>query len=267
MSLVILRILRLGLHIRPIASGGNTSSQPHIFIAFVPCTSHTPSMSHGKQFTLFNHKAGPNGWKVAFVLEELGLTYESVFPELDMKKHEGPESLTKFNPNGRIPALIDHGNNDCVIWESNAIIQYIVDKYDKERKISAAPGTDEYYTQLQWLYFQGTGQGPYYGQLAWFIVYHPEKVQSALDRYTNEVRRVLGVLEGELSKREWLVGNRPTVVDIAFFPWNEITVERFLENFDFEKEFPVTAKWHKKILERPAVKKVRDERAKLLAQK
>ncbi|EKM50622.1 uncharacterized protein PHACADRAFT_129976 [Phanerochaete carnosa HHB-10118-sp] len=224
-------------------------------------------MSYGRQFTLFNHKGGPNGWYVAFIFEELGLTYENVFPEINMRAHKGPEDLVKYNPNGRIPALIDHGNNDFVIWESNAIIQYIVDKYDKERKISFAPGTEEYYTQLQWLYFQGSGQGPYFGQLVWFILYHPEKPQSVLDRYTNETKRVLGVLEGVLSKQEWLAGNKLTIADISFFTWNEIIVASFLENFDFENEFPVTAKWHKRILERPAIKKIWDERARLSAQK
>ncbi|EKM50621.1 uncharacterized protein PHACADRAFT_213520 [Phanerochaete carnosa HHB-10118-sp] len=223
-------------------------------------------MSHGKQFTLFSLKPGPNGWHVAFILEELGLTYENVFPNLDVTAHQGPEDLVKYNPNGRIPALIDHGNNDFVIWESGAINQYIVDRYDKERKISLAPGTEEYYTQLQWLYFQASGQGPYFGQLVWFAAYHPEKPQSVLDRYTNEIKRVFGVLEGVLSKQEWLVGNKPTVADISFCSWNEIITTTVLQNFNFEKEFPVTAKWHKKILARPAIKKVWDERAKLLAQ-
>ncbi|KAK7691891.1 hypothetical protein QCA50_005296 [Cerrena zonata] len=72
-------------------------------------------MSHAKQFTLYNHAAGPNGWKVVFVLEELGLTYETIYLDFksgDLKK----PAFTKLNPNGRIPALIDHKNNDFVIW-------------------------------------------------------------------------------------------------------------------------------------------------------
>ena len=102
--------------------------------------------------------------------------------------------------------------------ESNAIIQYIVDKYDKEHKISVAPGTDEYYTQLQWLYFQASGQGPYFGQAGWFQFYHHEKLPSAVERYRGEIKRVLGVLESVLSKQEWLVANRPTVADLSFIP-------------------------------------------------
>ncbi|GJE90968.1 glutathione S-transferase [Phanerochaete sordida] len=221
-------------------------------------------MSHGKQFTLYTHDRGPNGWKVAFVLEELGLTYESKFLDFNAGEHKGPEYL-KLNPNGRIPALVDHKNNDFIIWESNAVIQYLVDRYDTAHKISVAPGTDEYYTQLQWLYFQASGQGPYFGQVAWFVVYHPEKVPSAVERYRNEVRRVLGVLESVLSKQEYLVAGKPTVADLAFLTWNNIAETFLLENFDFAKEFPATAKWHKKLLERPAIVKVLDDKAKVAA--
>ncbi|GJE90957.1 glutathione S-transferase [Phanerochaete sordida] len=221
-------------------------------------------MSHGKQFTLYSHKGGPNGWKVAFVLEELGLTYESVYLEFSKNEQKAPEFL-KLCPNGRIPALVDHKNGDFVVWESNAIIQYIVDKYDTEHKISVAPGTDEYYTQLQWLYFQASGQGPYFGQAGWFMFYHQEKLPSAIERYRAEIKRVLGVLESVLSKQEYLVANRVTIADLSFVPWNIAAATRLLENFDFEKEFPATAKWHKALFERPAVKKAWAEREKVLA--
>ncbi|EKM49058.1 uncharacterized protein PHACADRAFT_107626 [Phanerochaete carnosa HHB-10118-sp] len=221
-------------------------------------------MSHGKQFTLFSHKRGPNGWKVALVLEELGLTYESVYLDFQKSEQKAPEFI-KYNPNGRIPALIDHSNSDFIVWESNAIIQYIVDKYDKGHKLSIAPGTDEYYIQLQWLYFQASGQGPYFGQAGWFTFYHPEKVPSAIERYKNEIKRVFGVLESVLSTREWLVDSRLTVADLSLVPWNHLTTPH-LEDVDFEKEFPATAKWHNKLLKRPAVEKVWAERTRLLAQ-
>lgn len=99
--------------------------------------------------------------------------------------------------------------------ESNAIIQYLIDKYDQEHKISVPEGAEKY-TQLQWVYFQASGQAPYFGQLAWFLFYHKEKVQSAIDRYKGEVKRVFGVLESVLSKQDWLVGNKPTVADLVF---------------------------------------------------
>ena len=98
--------------------------------------------------------------------------------------------------------------------ESNAIIQYLVDKYDKDLTISV--DGDEKYKQLQWLYFQASGQGPYFGQVAWFSMYHPEKIPSAVERYRNEIKRVYTVLESVLSKQEWLVGGKLTVADLSF---------------------------------------------------
>lgn len=220
-------------------------------------------MSHGKQFTLFTHRAGPNGWKVVFVLEELGLTYESVYLDIDKGEQKEPKH-TQYNPNGRIPTLIDHKNGDFVLWESNAIIQYLSDKYDTEHKISVT-GDDKYH-ELQWLYFQASGQGPYFGQAGWFLIFHPEKVPSAVERYKNEVKRVFSVLDGVLSKQEWLVGGKMTIADISFITWNEFAMRRILEEFDCEKEYPAAAAWHKRLMDVPSVKKAWAERAILANQ-
>ena len=94
--------------------------------------------------------------KVVFVLEELGLTYESVYLDFQKGEHKAPE-FTKYNPNGRIPAIIDHKNGDFVIWESNAIILYLVEKYDTEQRLTV--GGDEKHLLNQWLFFQASGQG------------------------------------------------------------------------------------------------------------
>ncbi|CDO72784.1 hypothetical protein BN946_scf184994.g37 [Trametes cinnabarina] len=196
-------------------------------------------MSHGKQFTLYSNKTGANGWKVAFVLEELGLTYESIYLDFARGEHKAPE-YTQYNPNGRIPALIDHRSNDFVIWESNAILLYLIKKYDKENKLGVTNEEDKY-KLLQWLFFQASGQGPYFGQAIWFMRFHPEHLPSAIERYQKETQRVLSVLESVLSKQEWLVGNKPTIADISFITW------------------------HQKLVERPAVKKLYEEQAKLLA--
>ncbi|KAI0081358.1 glutathione S-transferase C-terminal-like protein [Panus rudis PR-1116 ss-1] len=224
-------------------------------------------MSHGKQFTLYSHKGGPNGWKVAFLLEELGLTYETKYLNFQAGEHKSPEFL-KINPNGRIPALIDHKNNDYIVWESNAILLYLVDKYDTEKKFTVTEESDKYHL-IQWLFFQASGQGPYYGQAFWFLNYHPEKVDSAVDRYKNEIRRVLGVLESVLSKQSWLVGNKYTIADLSFLTWNEsVTGAIFKDDpdFDFEKNYPSVAKWHNTVRNRPAIKKCWDLRAQLLSQ-
>ncbi|EPT00881.1 glutathione S-transferase C-terminal-like protein [Fomitopsis schrenkii] len=211
-------------------------------------------MSHGKQFTLFTHNAGPNGWKVAFVLAELGLEFESKYLDFGTLEHKGPE-YTKYNPNGRIPTLIDHGNNDLVIWESNAILQYLVEKYDTEHNISVS-NFEEKFQQLQWLFFQSSGQGPYFGQAVWFARLHPEKIPSAAERYQKETLRVLGVLESVLSKQEWLVGGKPTIADISFIPWNQVAFYFILNDypgFNLEKDFPAVNKWHSALISRKPI--------------
>ena len=97
--------------------------------------------------------------KAAFILEELGLTYESVFLDFGKGEQKAP-SHTQYNPNGRIPTLIDHTNGDFAVWESNAIMLYLVDKYDKEKKLALTDGKEEEKYQLvQWLFSQASGQG------------------------------------------------------------------------------------------------------------
>lgn len=215
-------------------------------------------MSHGKQFTLYSHHYAPNGWKVAVVLEELGLTYHSIYLDFEKNEQKSPEHV-KLNPNGRIPTIIDHKNNDLVLWESCAIIAYLVDKYDTEHKISAVTEADRA-KQLQWLFFQASGQGPYFGQYGWFLRYHPEKVPSAEERYKKEIERVYGVLDGVLSKQEWLVAGKPTVADLAFLQWTAGTYT-FVEGNNYKAQFPAVNAWVERLLERPAVKKVNAERA------
>lgn len=91
------------------------------------------------------------------MLEELGLTYESVYLDFSSGEHKKPP-FTDLNPNGRIPALVDHKNGDFAIWESGAIILYLIDKYDTEKRISVSD-EKEHYQLIQWLFFQASGQG------------------------------------------------------------------------------------------------------------
>ncbi|KAI0702243.1 thioredoxin-like protein [Earliella scabrosa] len=198
-------------------------------------------MSHGKQFTLFTHIGGPNGWKAAFILEELGLSYESVF--LDFGKGEQKASShTQYNPNGRIPTLIDHANGDFAVWESNAIMLYLVDKYDKEKKLAlTGDKEEEKYQLLQWLFFQASGQGPYFGQAVWFMKYHSEQLPSAITRYQNEIQRVFSVLDTVLAKAPggYLVGGKCTVADLSFVTWNNNAVTFSIKDVvDVEKTYP-----------------------------
>ena len=80
-------------------------------------------------------------------------------------------------------------------------------------------GEQDTFHQLQWLFFQASGQGPYFGQASWFHTYHPERVPSAQERYRNEVKRITSVLDSVLSKQEWLVGGKPTIADLSFIPY------------------------------------------------
>ncbi|KAJ2988560.1 hypothetical protein NUW58_g3907 [Xylaria curta] len=118
-------------------------------------------------------KGGPNPPKVIMILEELGLPYEIVSVQFaDVKKPE----YTAINPNGRLPAIHDP-NTGLTLWESGAIVEYLVETYDKENKISFPKGSNESYLTKQWLYYQTTGQGPYFGQAVWFTRYHPGPLQ------------------------------------------------------------------------------------------
>jgi glutathione S-transferase len=143
-------------------------------------------------------QGGPNPPKVGIILEELGLPYEVIpVPLSDIKKPE----YVAINPNGRLPAIHDP-NAGITLWESGAIIEYLIELYDTKHRLSFAPGTPESYHAKQWLYFQTTGQGPYYGQAAWFKKYHSEQVPSAIERYTKEVNRVSGVLDRYLAQQK-----------------------------------------------------------------
>ncbi|CAL1710601.1 unnamed protein product [Somion occarium] len=252
-------------HMSSLSNSLSLPSTPHRPTFLLAITPSYSNMSHGKQFTLYTHISGPNGWKVASVLEELGLTFESVFFNFQAAEQKNADYL-KLNPNGRIPTIVDHGNNDFVLWESDAILLYLVDRYDKEKRLTVTDEREKYQL-LQWLFFQSSGQGPYFGQVAWFTIYHAEKIPSAIERYKREILRVFGVLEAVLSKQDWLVGGKVTIADISFATWNNLAINNLVagfEGFDFEKDFPATAAWHNKLLAIPSVKSVIDQRAAML---
>ncbi|RWA05204.1 hypothetical protein EKO27_g9898 [Xylaria grammica] len=203
-------------------------------------------------------KAGPNPPKVIAILEELGLPYEVVdIPFSDVKK----PVYTVVNPNGRLPAIYDP-NTDLTLWESGAIIEYLVETYDKANKLSFPKGSNESYLTKQWLYYQTTGQGPYYGQAVWFTKYHPEKVQSAVDRYVNEILRVTAVVEGHLAQEKakaigsdgpWLVGGRITFADIAWYKWQSAIAPALGDVITFDA-YPNVKDWLARLAARPGIK-------------
>ncbi|CRG82878.1 hypothetical protein PISL3812_00224 [Talaromyces islandicus] len=202
-------------------------------------------------WTLQGHAGSPNPWKVLMILEELKVPYEAKSVALSDLKKEPYESV---NPNGRVPALEDP-NTGITIWESGAIIEYLMDVYDKQHTISFPAGSKEYYESKQWLHYQTSGQGPYFGQAAWFTIYHPEKLPSALERYVNEIRRVSGVLNRSLQDKEYLVGGKYSYVDAAFVPWFEVASLFWSEEMDLEKSFPHVYSWLNRSKARPAIAK------------
>ncbi|KAK1832070.1 glutathione S-transferase [Podospora conica] len=217
-----------------------------------------------KEITLWG-KGGPNPPKVAMMLEELGLPYK--INALHFTEVKQPAYLA-LNPNGRMPTIEDPNNGDFVLWESGAIVEYLVDRYDTDRKLSFPPGTNESYLAKQWLFFQTTGQAPYYGQAVWFLKLHNEKLPSAIVRYLKEVKRVMGVLELHLNRQKeafpdaadgpWLVGGRVSYADLSFLSWQE-AVRRILGDEEHEgetyseDEFPVAKAWLERMRVRPAV--------------
>ncbi|KAL0465184.1 glutathione transferase [Neurospora intermedia] len=215
-----------------------------------------------KPIKVYGH-TGPNPPKVIMVLAELGIPYD--LDNIQISQAKSPEFVKNVNPNGRLPAIQDP-NTDLTLWESGAILEYLTEKYDKELKLSFTPGTNDFYLARQWLYFQTTGQGPYYGQVAWFKRYHPEPVPSAVERYVKELNRVSSVMEDHLQTQKekygteepWFVGNKFSYVDIAFAPWQHIVgVMLTKEEYD-EDKYPLIHAWLERLRARKPIKEALD---------
>lgn len=135
------------------------------------------------------------------ILEELGIPYEKVQVE-DIKS----EAFLKLNPNGRAPVIVDPNNGNFTLWESGAIIEYLVETYDTLGSLTLRDRKDRWLLR-QYLHFQMSGQGPYYGQAVWFHR-QTEDIPTAKRRYIEQVVRVFGVLDDILKDREYLVRDK-----------------------------------------------------------
>lgn len=209
--------------------------------------------------TLYSHQLGPNPWKVAIVLSALDIPYKTTFVDFTAIKQP---SYTALNPNGRLPALTDP-NTNLTLWESGAIIQYLIDTYDDDTQRLSYASFPERHLAQQWLHFQVSGQGPYYGQLGWFTrqTNHQEQVL-AISRYKAEVRRVTSVLDTVLTGQEWLVGDKCTYADLAFVPWQDMLGLVMGEEAEkeFIAEFPNVRDWMERMKARPEVRRVLREK-------
>jgi len=158
--------------------------------------------------------ATPNGWKVSVALEELGLPY--TVRQISLGKLEQKEDwFLEINPNGRIPAIIDHGNGDFAVFESGAILVYLAEKTGK--LLPAEPKARS--RVMQWLMFQMGGVGPMMGQANVFFRYAPEKIPYAIDRYQRESRRLFEVLEKQLKDHPYIANDEYSIADIALWCW------------------------------------------------
>ena len=187
----------------------------------------------------------PNGYKVSILLEELKLPYNVVSIELEKKEQKKTEFL-KLNPNGRIPTIVDHENNDFTVFESGAILIYLAEKSGKF--LSSDPNGRS--VTLQWLMFQMGGIGPMQGQAHVFYRYAPEKIEYAIERYQKETLRLYTVLDTQLKEHEYLTGDL-SIADIATWPW--VRSYRWA-GLDIEN-LPHLQRWLDVLAERPAFQK------------
>ncbi len=158
-----------------------------------------------------------NGWKPLIFLEEAGVDYDLTAIDFSQKEQKSDWYL-QLNPNGRIPTLVDRGNDDFVVFESGAILWYLAEKYDRFLPKNAKGQSQA----LQWLMFQMAGIGPMMGQAMYFQrIAAPQGHQEdfSINRYVAESRRLLAVLDTQLAGKAYLLGDDFTIADIATYPW------------------------------------------------
>jgi GST-like protein len=161
----------------------------------------------------------PNGVKVSIMLEETGLPYEPHLVDFDSSDQKSPEFLS-LNPNGKIPAIIDPdgpGRAPLGLFESGAILIYLAEKSG----LFMPKGPARRHHAIQWLMFQMSAIGPMFGQVGFFNKFAGKDYEDKrpLQRYVEESKRLLGVLDRQLSERTWIMGDDYSVADISTFPW------------------------------------------------
>ena len=191
--------------------------------------------------------ATPNGHKVHIMLEECGLPYRAHAIDIGAGDQFSAEFLA-ISPNNKIPAIVDPNGPDGApisLFESGAILLYLAGKTGKFMPAS----TRGRYEMLEWLMFQMGGVGPMLGQAHHFRLYAPEKLEYAIDRYTNEAKRLYGVMNKRLARAKYMAGAEYTIADIAIFPWLRSWKNQGIEWVDY----PHLKGWFDEIAARPAV--------------
>ena len=193
--------------------------------------------------------ATPNGHKVHIMLEECGLEYRAHAVDIGQGDQFTPEFLA-LSPNNKIPAIVDPQGPDGApisMFESGAILLYLATKAGKFLPDS----TRARYEVLEWLMFQMGGVGPMLGQAHHFRTYAPQKIEYAVNRYTNEARRLYGVMDKRLAKSRYIAGTEYSIADIAIFPWLRSWKNQGIEWSDY----PRLKGWFDEIEARPAVQR------------
>jgi GSH-dependent disulfide-bond oxidoreductase len=193
----------------------------------------------------------PNGWKISIMLEECGLPYALKPVNIGRGEQFSPEFLA-LSPNNRMPAIVDHdppdGGAPIALFESGAILIYLA---EKTGRFLPADLRGRHAT-LQWLMWQMGGLGPMAGQNGHFLLYAPEKIPYALERYSKEVNRLYGVLDAQLARTgHYVAGGEYGIADIAIFPWIRTHKAQQIAL----AEFPHVERWYKLLFERPAARR------------
>jgi GST-like protein len=191
----------------------------------------------------------PNGHKIHIMLEECELPYRAIPVNIGAGEQFKQDFLA-ISPNNKIPAIVDADGPDgkpITLFESGAILVYLAGKVGK----FLGKADRDKYNCLQWLMFQMGGLGPMLGQTHHFRLYAPEKIHYAIERYTNEARRLYGVIDKQLSRTEYLAGDEYTIADIAAYPWTRSAANQGIDWNDY----PHAKRWFEQIEARPAVQR------------
>jgi GST-like protein len=219
-----------------------------------PITKHWPAQ-YPDRLQLYSLNT-PNGVKASIMLEEIGLAYEPHLIDIGVNETWTPDYLS-LNPNGKIPAILDPdgpGGQPVALWESGAILLYLADKTGKF--LPADPALR--YQTIQWVFFQVGAVGPMFGQMGFFHKFAGKAYEDKRprDRYAAESKRLLGVLEGRLADRRFIMGDDYTIADIALLGWVR-SIDGFYEAgelVEYARLNHVPA-WLERCLARPAVQR------------
>lgn len=219
-----------------------------------PITRRWPA-THPERLQLYSLNT-PNGVKASIMLEETGLPYEAHLVDIMEGESKTPEFLS-LNPNGKIPAIIDPdgpGGQPLGLFESGAILMYLAEKTAK----FLPPDPARRWETVQWVFFQMGGIGPMFGQVGYFHKFDGRNLEDKrpLERYVNEAKRLLGVLDRRLENRQWIMDDDYTIADIATLGWVRNLIG-FYEAGDLVEfsTFKNISQWLERGLARPAVQR------------